>query len=320
MHDICAVVVTFNRKELLLECLDALLKQTYALKKIYLIDNNSSDGTHESLEVKGYLAHPQIEYVKLYRNIGGAGGFAHGLKTAYENKHDFYYLLDDDAQPAEDAIEKLVPYLDQKHSAFASAVYNNFELQETSHRGRFDWCDIYPTPQKALPLQEYDKESVEIDMASFVGILIPIDSITRIGFPRDEFFIHFDDTEYCMRLSKLSKILMIPQSIIYHKEKRQEEKIQKSFLWFKKNRIRYDKLWIKYFGRRNSIYLAKRYSTCKISFYFKLFNEYLNLMKDILLYDDNKLRRIKFSTLSYLDGLNELFDNEKAKNILKGFE
>ncbi len=318
LYNICAIVVTFNRKELLIECLDALLKQIYTLKKIYLIDNNSNDGTYELLHVKGYLQNTRIVYEKLKENIGGAGGFSHGLQKAYENAHDFYYLLDDDAEPKDDAIEKLVPYLKQEHSAFASAVYNNYELQETSHRGNFDWCNIYPTPQKAIPLAEYEKECVDIDMASFVGILVTKDSIAKIGFPRAEFFIHFDDTEYCMRLSKLSKILMISQSVIYHKEKRQDEKIEKSFLWLKKNRIRYDKLWIKYFGKRNSVYLAKRYSTCKGKMYTKILWEYLVLIKDILLYDDNKLIRIRFSTASYLDGLFSVFDNTKAAKIFKG--
>ena len=42
---IAAVVVTYNRKELLFQCLDALLKQTYPLDAIYIIDNASTDGT-----------------------------------------------------------------------------------------------------------------------------------------------------------------------------------------------------------------------------------------------------------------------------------
>ncbi|NOQ31386.1 MAG: glycosyltransferase [Helicobacteraceae bacterium] len=318
MFNICAIVVTFNRKELLLECLKALLQQTYKLNKIYLINNNSSDGTYELLEEINFLNNKQIEYINLEENIGGAGGFAHGLKTAYKNSHEFYYLLDDDAEPALNAIETLVPYLNQSYSAFASTVYNNFELSETSHRGNFDYCNIYPTPQKELPLKEYENKSVEIEMASFVGILVTKNSIDTIGFPREEFFIHFDDTEYCMRLSKLAKILMITDSVIYHKEKRQEEKIVKNFLWFKKNRIRYDKLWIKYFGKRNSIYLAKEYTTCKIKFYSKLLLEYVILIKDIILYDDNKINRIKFSTSSYIDGLTDIFDNKKPTNILKG--
>lgn len=42
---ICAVVVTFNRKRLLLNCLDALKVQTRQLSHIVVIDNASTDGT-----------------------------------------------------------------------------------------------------------------------------------------------------------------------------------------------------------------------------------------------------------------------------------
>ena len=45
--NIAAVVVTYNRKELLMECLDALKKQTCKIEKIIVIDNNSNDGTYE---------------------------------------------------------------------------------------------------------------------------------------------------------------------------------------------------------------------------------------------------------------------------------
>jgi hypothetical protein len=62
--------------------------------------------------------------------------------------------------------------------------------------------------------------------------------------------------------------------------------------------------------------LAKKYSTCKSKIYLKIFWEYLVLIKDILIYDDEKLIRIRFSTASYLDGLLGIFDNKKAKKIL----
>jgi rhamnopyranosyl-N-acetylglucosaminyl-diphospho-decaprenol beta-1,3/1,4-galactofuranosyltransferase len=316
MYDICAIVVTYNRKELLCECLDALLAQTYPPQRIYVIDNNSGDGTYALLDQKGHLTNPCIDYEKLPENIGGAGGFSHGLQKAHRAGHDFYYLLDDDAEPKNDAIEKLAAFLNKGYGAYASAVYSNYELKETNYRGNFDFCDFYPVLHKALRLEEYAKESVSIDMASFVGFLISHHAVTQIGFPKTEFFIHYDDTEYCIRLSKVSKILMIPASVIYHKEKRQEEKITKCFLWFCKNRIRYDKLWIKYFGRRNSVYLACRHSTCKARLYLTLLLEYLVLVKDICFYDDNKINRLKFATASYLDGIAGMFDNQKSKKIL----
>lgn len=67
---IVSVIVTFNRKALLIECLDALLKQTRPLEKIIIIDNSSSDGTPELLKEKGYLCNPIIEYARMEENIG----------------------------------------------------------------------------------------------------------------------------------------------------------------------------------------------------------------------------------------------------------
>jgi len=49
---VCAVVVTYNRKELLLECLEAIRKQTRPVQGIYLIDNASTDGTPKLLFFK----------------------------------------------------------------------------------------------------------------------------------------------------------------------------------------------------------------------------------------------------------------------------
>ena len=51
---VCAVVVTYNRKNLLLECLEAIRRQTRPVDRIYIIDNASDDGTPELLKEKGY--------------------------------------------------------------------------------------------------------------------------------------------------------------------------------------------------------------------------------------------------------------------------
>ena len=54
---ICAVVVTYNRKELLIECLESLKEQSRTLDAILIIDNASTDGTPEILLKNGYIDH-----------------------------------------------------------------------------------------------------------------------------------------------------------------------------------------------------------------------------------------------------------------------
>lgn len=318
---ICTVVVTYNRYELLTECLDALLNQTIS-NNILVVDNASTDGTEIKIKNDGYLENNQLIYERFEKNTGGAGGFYFGVKYALENDYDYVWLMDDDAEPELDALELLVENLDdKKYSAYAPKTLIGTKeksiLSTYGHRGIFDYINSVPAFQKPIDLKEYDKKKCEIDMASFVGIFIPLSSVKKIGLPEKRFFIHHDDTEYSLRLSTLGKILMINDSKIYHKEKRQEEKIERSFLWFKKDRIRYEKLWLKYFGLRNSIFIAFKYGEGKKR-YFLAFKLYFDLIKDIVLYDDKKWIRVIFATNSFFDGLRGHFDNEKPTKILKG--
>lgn len=318
---ICALVVTYNRYELLVECLQALIKQTHSLD-ILVLDNASTDGTPENL-IRDSLIN-KVNYYRLETNAGGAGGFSKGVELAQQQGYDFVWLMDDDAEPALDALELLMQEVcrQPKYSAYANKLYlgdtNSTVLPLTGHghRGVFDYKNCFPSMQKPIPESSYHTPTCEIDMASFVGVLVPMRSVNQIGLPRADFFIHHDDVEYSLRLSQLGKILMVNNSVIYHKEKRQEEKIVRQFLIFKKTRIRYDKLWIKYFGLRNSIYLAHKYNR-NPKVMLKLILEQVLLVKDILVYDDKKMMRIRFAMGSFIDGLCGNFDNQKPTRILR---
>lgn len=130
---IAAIVVTYNRKDLLLKCLDALRNQTRLPDAIFIIDNLSTDGTQELLHEKGYIsrvtlsvlsenqliqqcinsiknpkANIQINYILKFENDGGAGGFYEGTKQAFEADFDWIWLMDDDGCPDENALKFLV--------------------------------------------------------------------------------------------------------------------------------------------------------------------------------------------------------------------
>ncbi|OPX84710.1 MAG: hypothetical protein A4E53_03767 [Pelotomaculum sp. PtaB.Bin104] len=78
----------------------------------------------------------------------------------------------------------------------------------------------------------------------------------------------------------------------------------------------YDKLWLKYYGTRNLVFLGKRYSTKKFHFYTNAIKIYLKLLAGIVLFDDNKMKRINFFTKALIDGFTQKFDNNKPRKIL----
>ncbi|HOL90296.1 MAG TPA: hypothetical protein PK130_00845 [Candidatus Pacearchaeota archaeon] len=158
---------------------------------------------------------------------------------------------------------------------------------------------------------------IEIDHSSFVGILVQKKAILKVGCLKKEFFIHYDDVEYCIRLRKVGRILLIPDSVIVHKEAAHKNfGVEKSFLGKKSLKFPYDNLWFSYYDKRNLIWLGRKYSTNKFNFYFEILKNILKSLVGILIYDDNKFQRIKFIVSVYLDGLRGNFDNEKPKRIL----
>lgn len=64
------VVVTYNRKKLLIECINSILNQSYEINKLFIIDNASTDGTYEELKNNGLLNKEIVCYKKLDKNIG----------------------------------------------------------------------------------------------------------------------------------------------------------------------------------------------------------------------------------------------------------
>lgn len=341
--NVCAVVVTYNRKNLLIECLEALRKQTRPLHGIYIVDNASTDGTPELLKEKGYIKElpPEnlkeswekefeienlvngnsikIHYVRMHDNTGGAGGFYEGVKRGYEKGYDWLWLMDDDAEPKEDALEKLQTYfLLDNVSALACLKVDRYMNLLHPHRGYFNFRNVFSGIVTPFNETDIEKEFLEIDHASFVGLIVSKEAIAKIGYPKREFFIHYDDVEYCMRLRAVGKILLIPSSVIVHKDAAKLG-TKKSFLGRESMRIEFNKFWLSYYGRRNLVWLGKQYSENKVLFYIQMIKSLVRAIIGTILYnDDHKYKRVKFILSAYFDGLKGNFDNSKPKKILYG--
>ena len=102
MVKIIAVVVTYNRLNLLQRVVGALKGQSRKLDKIYIINNGSTDGTKEWLDVQTGLN------VIHQENVGGSGGFYRGIQEASKEKCDWIWCMDDDVFPRENCLETLL--------------------------------------------------------------------------------------------------------------------------------------------------------------------------------------------------------------------
>jgi len=308
-YSVACVVVTYNRKHLLIETLTALLAQSTPLDKIYLVDNCSTDGTEAELIQQQLRHHPKIHYQRLEDNTGGAGGFHTGIATALENQHDWIWVMDDDACPQHDALAYLIPHFEDKNTvAVASSVWDTNGIQ-TPHRGHFHFRRFFPYLQTPLAEEVYTQEKAEINMASFVGLCVRATTAQHIGLPRKAFFIHHDDVEYCLRLNQQGTLYLIPASKILHKDTVSQQKAQQvTRLGRFSQRTPTARLWLYYFTVRNAVYLGKKYLAW-YRFIPQLLLYFARQIFGILLYDENKSQRIHTIFRACLDGVLANFSN-----------
>ena len=205
---VAAVVVTWNRKALLMECLACLRAQTWRDMGILVVDNASTDGTGEALAPMA--ASGEITCFNTGKNLGGAGGFHWGVKKAVEAGYDYVWLMDDDSMPEPSALEALMKAGDR---------LGNYGWLS----GRALWTDgsvCRMNVQRDLKmgnLTELSSDAVPSGAATFVSLLVPARVVRDIGLPIKEFFIWADDLEYTRRISRKYPCYVIPASVTVHK-------------------------------------------------------------------------------------------------------
>ena len=315
---IAAVVVTFNRNELLTECIDSLVNQTRRVDRIFVIDNASGDGTYEHLLQRGLLSNTTIEYVQMEENLGGAGGFFVGMKRAIEAGYAWVWVMDDDAEPLLTALERLVPWMEQPNVVGLCSMIGDRESNPDFSQLQRGWLESFAGGHIVRGIKPEDlerKASLDITHCSFVGLMVSAEAIRKVGLPKKEFFIHNDDTEFCARLTRIGEILLIADSMVLHKVAGQRGLLlEKRVFGRHVRRPRFEKLWTQYYGHRNLSWMIYRNyapSTSKLKFILW----HAKLILAVIAYDDHKWSRLKFWNSAFIDGIRGVFDNEKPKRL-----
>jgi GT2 family glycosyltransferase len=242
-----AVVVTFNRLALLKKCLEALLNQEGPPDRILVIDNASEDGT--SVWLAGYVvACPAVGVVSMKENLGGAGGFAEGLKQACAQGAEWMWMMDDDAEPHPNALKELLLVAKDPNNIYGSVAVCGQDLS---------WITTILEPvRRTVEIVGELPQLSEVESLPFLGFLAHRQIISRIGYPDVGFFIAADDVEYCHRAKRAgAKIFIAGNSLIEHPK---SSRYTVRLLGFNIVFLRLPP-WKRYYDTRNRIFIAQEY-------------------------------------------------------------
>lgn len=215
---VAAVVVTYNRKAILGQCLAAIHGQTRRPDRIIIMDNGSTDGTYDDLAEQGLLTDDTV-FVRFAENRGPARAFWQGMSHAYADGADWVWVMDDDIIPDPTALEVLLStarmeFPDPEQLAFLSSRVRGPEGQpmntpEVAWRAALQ--DEYATWEEKL-----DHGMVQIRRASLTSTLFPRSTLRDVPPSAPDFWMWGEDSDFTMRATKSRRAYLVSGSKVVH--------------------------------------------------------------------------------------------------------
>ena len=239
--NVLAIIVTFNRLQLLQRCINHLQAQT-GMCHILVINNSSTDGTEAFLQLN------KIDFIT-QSNSGSAGGWNRGMKEGWKRDYNFIWMMDDDGFPHENALKNLLPYMSGTDTIAVSSVVVKedapnelvFPMPKLNRKG---FPILFALKRKITSLDELDIGKKYPYIHPFNGALINLQKAKNIGNIDTGYFMYGDETDYYYRLKKHGKIYTITNALHYHPDVSKRKVEKKKVFYFIRNTIIINHLYL----------------------------------------------------------------------------
>lgn len=220
------VVVSFNTKDVLRECLARVDKYSQGIEtEVLVVDNNSSDGSVEMISTE----FPDFKLIANSENLGFAAGNNVALRIA---KGRYVLLLNSDAYLLDDTLEKTLKYMENNPECGILGVKLISEdgSMQPSARNLPDplskflvmsgLSDRYPG-SRFFGSPDYKwwnhQEVKEVGWVPGAYFLIRKDVINEIGLLDERYFMYFEEIDYCLHAARSDwKVVFYPDARVIH--------------------------------------------------------------------------------------------------------
>ena len=221
MVDISFIIVNWNTRDILMDCLNSIYKTVKDIDlEIYVVDNNSTDGSQPAVKKE----FPDVRLIENETNTG----FAHANNQALSiMQGKFAVLLNSDAVLKENSINKLLAFMTGNPSAGIAGVQllnddgsrqnsiDNFPSTETEIFNKSILRLFFPGkyPSKNISY----KDPIEVDSVIGACMIVRREAMDEVGVFDEDYFIFLEETDWCFRMNKKGwKVYHVPDAEVFH--------------------------------------------------------------------------------------------------------
>ncbi|MCM1266541.1 MAG: glycosyltransferase family 2 protein [Bacteroidales bacterium] len=218
---LAVILVNYNGKQYNVACIKSLLQQQGAFeKKIIMVDNASQDDSMQVI-AEQFGGDSRVEMILLDDNYGFSYANNVGIRRALAWGADHVLLLNNDTEAGESLLSELLACADRHpHSVIAPKICYSDRRDVLWSAGG----EVSPVIRKVRHIGLDQKDAGQFDEERRIGfatgccLLLPKTVIKRAGLLDEQFFLYYEDTEYCFRLQKAGiAIYYCPRGVVYHK-------------------------------------------------------------------------------------------------------
>lgn len=240
LPQIGALVVTWNRRDDVLACIESLSESTFPNLSVYVVDNGSTDGTSEAVRAR----FPEVTLIRSEENLGFAGGNNLGLKRILDHGLEAVFLLNDDVVIARDTLDLLEAggFDDPEIGVLSPKVLVFSEPGRIwSAGGTIDQhTGVAVQRHFGEPDHGQADEISEVDYAVGCAMLVKTEVIREVGLMDPRYYLYYEESDWCRRIRAAGyRVLYVPESRVWHKVDLADTGRNTAPYYFSRNRLLY---------------------------------------------------------------------------------
>ncbi|OGZ34463.1 MAG: hypothetical protein A2Y98_04010 [Candidatus Portnoybacteria bacterium RBG_19FT_COMBO_36_7] len=248
------IILNWNGCNDTIECIESLKSVTYPNFSVVVVDNASSDNSIDVIPRK----YRDIAFIEVKKNMGFAGGNNIGIKYALEHGADYILLLNNDTTVEPNFLSELVnvAQANKKIGILGPKIYFYSEPAKIWFGGgRLNLIKTKGTHIDYLKIDNKEQPPGKPRETRYITgccLLIKKDTVSKIGMISEDYFLYYEDADWCVRAKKAGwKIIFVPSSVIYHKQSRSTDEYSFPYI---------------YYHSRNGLILGSRFGVTTLTY------------------------------------------------------